>query len=274
MSGQYDSVTDSGEGIPAPSPEAQELLLDAWRDVLGQVLASRDSEWQQQLRAMKAESTAVMAELRANAAEIRSTMETMIETRLARIREPADGPRGEPGPHGEPGPPGKIKQVNEYVENAVHYGGDIVTHRGSTYQARCDTSREPPHRDWICVARAGEDGRDGRDGRSPNVRGTFKAVERYQAFDIVVLNGGSFIARRDDPGDCPGDGWQLIAMPGKRGQQGQRGERGPAGAVGPTIESWRIDRERYQATPLMSDGSEGPALELRLLFEQFYTEAL
>jgi hypothetical protein len=46
------------------------------------------------------------------------------------------------------------------------------------------------------------------------------------------------------------------------------------GPAGPAIESWRIDRERYQATPLMSDGSEGPVLELRLLFEQFYTETL
>jgi len=271
MSGQYASATDSGEGIPAPSPDAQELLLDAWREALGQVLHSRDSEWQQQLRAMKAESMAAIAELRANAAEIRGMMETMIENRLAQIREPVDGPRGEPGPHGEPGPPGKIGQVNEYVENAVHYRGDIVTHRGSTYQARCDTAREPPHQDWVCVARAGEDGRDGCDGRSPNVRGTFKAGDSYRAFDIVALNGGTFIARHDDPGDCPSDGWQLMSMPGKRGQQGQRGERGPAG---PAIESWRIDQQRYQATPLMSDGSEGPPLELRPLFEQFHSEAL
>jgi hypothetical protein len=106
------------------------------------------------------------------------------------------------------------------------------------------------------------------------VRGTFKDGEGYRAFDIVALNGSSFIARRDDPGDCPGAGWQLMSMQGRRGQQGQRGERGPAGPPGPAIESWRVDRERYQATPLMSDGSEGPLLDLRPLFEQFHTEAL
>jgi len=156
----------------------------------------------------------------------------------------------------------------------VHYRGDIVTHHGSTYQARCDIAREPPHEDWICVARAGVDGKDGRDGCSLNVRGTFKAGESYRAFDIVALNGGSFIARRDDPGDCPGEGWQLMLMPGKRGQQGPRGERGPAGPAGPAIKSWQIDWERYQATPLMSDGSEGSTLELRPLFEQFLMEAL
>jgi hypothetical protein len=166
-----------------------------------------------------------------------------------------------------------IERVHEYVEGSVHYRGDVVTHRGSTYQAQRDTAREPPHEDWICVARAGVDGKNGCDGRSPNVRGTFKAGESYRAFDIVALNGGAFIARRDDPGSCPGDGWQLVATPGKRGQQGPRGERGPAGPAGPTIESWQIDRERYQATPAMSDGSEGPPLELRPLFEQFHTEA-
>ena len=88
---------------------------------------------------MKAESTTAIAELRANAAEFRSTMEVMIEKRLAQIREPADGPRGEPGSPGVPGPPGKIERLNGYVEDAVHYRGDIITHRGSTYQARCDT---------------------------------------------------------------------------------------------------------------------------------------
>ena len=109
--------------------------------------------------------------------------------------------------------------------------------------------------------------------RSPNVRGTFKTGESYRAFDIVALNGGTFIARRDYPGDCPGEGWQLMSTPGRRGQQGPRGERGPAGPAGPTIQSWRINCECYQATPLMSDGSEGPRLELRPLFEQFHNEA-
>jgi hypothetical protein len=241
-----------------------------WREVLGQVLHERDNDWKQQLRAIKAESMAAVAELRANAAEIRGTMEAIIEQRLAQIREPADGPRGEPGP---PGAPGKLERVYGYGEDAVHYRGDVVTHRGSTYQARCDTAREPPHEDWICVACAGVDGKDGSDGRSVNVRGTFKTGESYQAFDVVALNGGSFIARCDDPGNCPGEGWQLMSTPGRRGQRGSRGERGPTGPAGPTMRRWRIDWERYQVTPLMSDGSEGPTLELRPLFEQFHNEA-
>ena len=267
--GHYASAASSREGIPAPSPQQQEVMLDAWREALAQVLRRRDSDWQQQLRAIKAESLAAVAEMRANAAEIRSTMEAMIENRLAQIREPADGPRGEPG---SPGPPGKIERVYEYVEGAVHYRGDVVTHRGSTYQTRCDTAREPPHQDWICVARAGVDGKDGRDGRSLQVRGLFSDKETYKALDIVALNGGSFIAKKDNPGPCPGAGWQLIASQGKRGDKGERGLQGISGAP-VVIQKWRLDRDNYVAVPVMSDGCEGPPLELRPLFEQFHTDA-
>ena len=49
--------------------------------------------------------------------------------------------------------------------------------------------------------------------------------------DIVALNGGSFIARHDDPGECPGSGWQSLTLPGKRGERGPHGERGPAGSA-------------------------------------------
>jgi hypothetical protein len=114
--------------------------------------------------------------------------------------------------------------------------------------------------------------KDGRDGRSPEVRGLFSDKETYKALDIVALNGGSFIAKRDDPGSCPGDGWQLIASHGKRGDRGERGLPGIPG-VPVVIQKWRLDRDNYIAIPIMSDGREGPPLELRSLFEQFHTEA-
>ena len=56
---------------------------------------------------------------------------------------------------------------------------------------------------------------------------------------------------------------------GARGLMGLRGERGVAA---PTIREWQIDRTRYVAIPVMSDGSTGPALELHALFEQFLLE--
>jgi hypothetical protein len=91
----------------------------------------------------------------------------------------------------------------------------------------------------------------------------------------IALYGGSFIALKDAPGPCPGSGWQLLASQGKRGAAGEKGERGPrgdAGASGATIVGWKIDRARYLAIPIMSDGSDGPPLELRGLFEQFFSE--
>jgi hypothetical protein len=30
------------------------------------------------------------------------------------------------------------------------------------------------------------------------------------------MHGDSFVAKRDNPGICPGDGWQLLSGPGKR----------------------------------------------------------
>jgi hypothetical protein len=113
---------------------------------------------------------------------------------------------------------------------------------------------------------------------------TFDDVDagEYRCLDVVALNGGSFVALRDAPGRCPGSGWQLLTSPGKRGaagqsgEKGERGERGPSGnpgLSGATISGWKVDRARYVATPLMSDGAEGPPLELRGLFEQFWTDA-
>jgi hypothetical protein len=137
-------------------------------------------------------------------------------------------------------------------------------------RAKRDTGQPPSHAHWICLAAAG------RDGKTIAVRGTFNETAEYHRLDVVALNGGSFIALKDAPGPCPGSGWQLIASQGKRGVAGARGERGPQGnpgLSGATIRDWKIDRARYVVTPVMSDGHEGPPLELRGLFEQFWLEA-
>ena len=123
---------------------------------------------------------------------------------------------------------------------------------------------------------------------SPIHRGTYdRTTEDYRALNIVMLNGSSFIAHRDHPGDCPGEGWQCLAMVGKRGEQGQpgakgakgdkgeRGERGAAGVDGKPALAWvanEIDRDAYTVTPILSDRSHGPVIPLRPLFEQFQSE--
>ena len=207
------------------------------------------------------------------AAEHQFMMDILTEL-LTHIQGDAEmrGPLGPAGPRGEQGPPGKLPLVKLWTPETVHYEGDVVAYDGGTFQARRDTGQPPSHADWICLATAG------RDGNSITVRGTFNETAEYRRLDVVARNGGSFVALKDKPGPCPGSGWQLVASQGKRGVAGERGERGPpgprgdAGASSATICDWKIDRARYVATPLMSDGREGPPLELRGLFEQFLLE--
>jgi hypothetical protein len=201
------------------------------------------------------------------AAERERTRELLIEL-VAQLQNGME----RPGPRGEQGPPGKLPLVKFWQPETVFYEGEVVVHRGGTFQARRDTGQPPSHADWICLASAG------RDGNSVMVRGTFDETAEYRRLEVVALNGGSFIALKDAPGPCPGPGWQLLASRGKRGvagEKGERGERGPLGnpgLKGVTICDWKLDRARYVTTPLMSDGREGPALELRELFEQFLSE--
>jgi hypothetical protein len=180
------------------------------------------------------------------------------------------------GPVGPAGPAGKLPIAQEWQRETVYYEGSVVTYDGGSYQALRDTG-EPPDNEghWQCLAAPG------RDAKSIRHRGTFKEDSDYAAYDAVALNGGSFLALRDKPGPCPGPGWQLVAAPGKRGVAGERGpqgDRGPTGAAGPpgkdaaTIVCWTLDRASYTVTPVMSDGTSGPPLNLRGLFEQFQDE--
>ena len=116
----------------------------------------------------------------------------------------------QPGPQG---PPGKLPCAKEYVAECVHYAADVVRHDGGLWQALCDTVHAPPHDDWICLARGG------RDGITPNIRGTFDVYSKYRKLDIVAMDGASFVAKHDNPGICPGDGWQLMSKQGRQGRK-------------------------------------------------------
>jgi hypothetical protein len=96
------------------------------------------------------------------------------------------------------------------------------------------------------------------------IRGTFDPKTKYNLGDVVALDGASFIARRDNPGPCPSAGWQLLARQGGRGIAGPEGRRGPPGNI---ICGWIVDRSEFRITPRLSDGTLGPPLELRALFE-------
>lgn len=188
--------------------------------------------------------------------DIPAMIEEAVTEAMKAIPAPKDGKDGAPGPQGEPGrdgqkgADGRLPLVEEWIER-VHYAGEVVALAGATWQAKRDTGKSPPHDDWTCIAAPG------RDGRSLTIRGTFDATAIYEALDVVALNGGSFVTLSDDPGECPGEGWQLLTSPGKRGQKGEDGARGapgPRGESGPAVIAGTFDGRRMVLTN--DDGSE------------------
>ncbi len=174
------------------------------------------------------------------------------ETRsIFEVELPA-GPPGADGigEKGDPGPAGSLPTVQAWFAG-VHYSGNVRSHAGGTWQALKDTASEPPHDDWICLAAPGA---NGQDGKSLNPRRLWVAEEEYFRLDVVALNGGSFVALKDEPGVCPGDGWALLTSPGKRGERGEKGDKGLRGEPGPPIVAASIDSEGMQ-TLVNADGS-------------------
>jgi hypothetical protein len=118
---------------------------------------------------------------------------------------------------------------------------------------------------------------DGRDGRGLVLRGTWTEGVRYHALDAVALNGATFAAKCDyPPGPPPNESWQLVAQQGRRGPPGPKGDsgsRGRDGVAAPSIVGWGIDEKAYTVTPQFTDGTCGPVLDLRPLFQRFLDEA-
>lgn len=281
------------------------LFLEGARGAVASFLAQRAADWRRELDLIRAQAAEVRADLRAEAITFRSAL----DARLAAVRDGRDGepgakgdqgPQGPPGERGErgeavqgpagpkgdpgangatgeagergpPGPPARFPAVRAWEADRVHYAGDIVSHRGATYQAQEDTARPPPAAPWQELAARGA---DGEDGDTWGWRGTFDPAPAaaYTRGAVVSIDGGSYVAVTDAPGACPGDGWRQITARGKAGPPGGRGERGEPGKAGASIVGWKIDAGAYRAFPVMSDGSECAPLDLRALFEQYNAE--
>jgi hypothetical protein len=244
-------------------PAAELTITQPQRDITAATTTDEWSEWlQRQLAPLHTALGQLLAEERRKLD--RKTAE--FELKLAKLTGAVDVLRG-----AAPPPPPKFPSIQAWsADAAIYYEREIVTFNGSTYQAIKDTARAPDTSDWVCLAAA---------GAGFTIRGTYDSAEEYKRFDIVIINGSSFTALKDNPGSCPDSGdWHLLASRGSRGQRGAEGARGITGLRGergtsaPTIQSWLIDRTRYTATPMMSDGSIGSTLELRALFEQFLLE--
>jgi hypothetical protein len=66
---------------------------------------------------------------------------------------------------------------------------------------------------------------------------------------------------------------EVIPLSGLSGPRGEQGKRGLSARPAPKIKRWLIDKKRYVCTPLMSDRSLGPSIELHDLFQQFLNDA-
>lgn len=143
----------------------------------------------------------------------------------------APGERGEAGPAGETGPAGVAGLQGEPGV------------QGEPGSAGADGINGAP-------GEAGQPGKDGADAYHGEARGLFNATATYRALDVVSFNGCEWRAKRDDPGDIPGDGWMLSASKGKRGD---RGEKGAAGA---NLIAAYVDRDSLELVLTREDGAE------------------
>ena len=241
-----------------PSRSDQDYLLELWKgslvemmaDVSEAVLRCKDAS-----QTAKAESMAAIADARAASIDFLLAAERKLEERLGQIRKLIDDKHG--------------PAIRDFEDGKICYAGELIHHLGSTWQCRVDTARPPSDGDdaWQLVAAGG------LDGRSLRIRGTYQPGERYAQLDVCIVNSASFVARRSTASAPPGQDWQLLCGQGKRGQPGPKGDRGERGPAGATIRGWKIEPAAYLATPIMGDGTQGPPLELRWLFEQFHSEA-
>jgi len=75
------------------------------------------------------------------------------------------------------------------------------------------------------------------------------------------------ITHKGDPGERGPQG-----VDGREGRPGAQGAKGSRGQKGYTVCGWEIDAVNYRAIPEFDDGTMGPALCLRAMFEQFDAE--
>jgi hypothetical protein len=204
--------------------------------------------------------------LRAERAEFELRVERAVTARLAELKDGPPGPPGESivGPKGDPGesivgPPGE-----SIVGPPGPPGESIVGPKGDPGESIVG----PPGESIV-----GPPGPPGPEPYVGEVCGLWDADREYRKYDVVCFDGSEWRAKRDAPGVLPGDGWALASKAGERGRRGEIGPPGQRGLPGPalSIKEWVV--KDYRAVPVMSDGSAGPPLDLRALFELYHAEA-
>lgn len=171
------------------------------------------------------------------------------------------GPRGPEGKEGPKGEPGEMTTCKTWSPDVITYRHAIVTHGGQAWQALADTATEPAEgAHWALLAARG------RDGAGIEPQGRYDPAIGYRKNDAVAFDGSLWLAKFDEPGPLPGDGWMLAARAGGKGRPGDRGLQGPPGAG--VIEA----RVEGMTIVLGTDDGRGVRIDLRPAFIAFLEE--
>jgi hypothetical protein len=236
-----------------------------WQDLdrrIASAVDARVAAYQENERASAEMMRELMDKLSDNRRELASfrDRETRLKERVALLEE-----RGK-----QPQP---LPVVRQWVVHTAALQGELFAFHGAMWQAKMNTGQEPQDGHWVCVSAPG---RDGEAGRSLRTRGLYRQGGTYKELDLVVCNGSSFVAKRDNPGDCPGEDWQISALVGKRGEAGDRGLPGPKADVAAIERAMRISAwtagDDYVVTPTHANGLAGATLNLRPYFEKYFNE--
>lgn len=163
--------------------------------------------------------------------------------------EGPQGPKGEPGADGADGAPGERGPVGETGQpGETGPAGE----RGDQGEPGQDGLKGEPGADGTdgTPGTNGSDGIDGRDAYPGEARGLFDPSATYRALDVVSLNGCEWRAKRDAPGELPGDGWMLSAAKGKRGPNGDKG------LPGANLIAAYVERDSLELVLTRDDGIE------------------
>jgi integrin beta 3 len=151
--------------------------------------------------------------------------------------------------------------VKAWSPDAITYRHAIVTHGGQTWQALMDTATEPAEGgNWILLAARGA------EGAGINPQGRYEETATYLKGDAVAADGSLWLAKYDEPGPLPGDGWMLAVKAGGKGRPGDRGLQGPPGAG--------VIEARFEGMTLVLGTDDGRAVrvDMRPAFIAFLEE--
>jgi hypothetical protein len=109
------TISEQIGGLPPPDSK-ENVLLTAWEEALGEVLAEQQRRWARERALIEAQATATVAELCSEVAKLRCEFDQMVNERLSGLRDGTPGLPGAPGPRGEPGPPGREGHLRNVTE--------------------------------------------------------------------------------------------------------------------------------------------------------------